>query len=279
MILFHGMHTVTLYTILSVIVLAWYGTGRNPLRAGGVFVSELAANRKFLFHFLAILAIMVINNLELALEQRMNYYADFTGYIEALEHGFVASLQRFFEADWLTYFLSFMYVVIFQAMMLASFAIYAQMRRQGMFYAVCYAIILNYLIAIPFYLFFPVNEVWSHDPNVQFLMLKAFPSFEEEYRALSGLDNCFPSLHTSLSVTLAVIALRSGNRRWAWFCCIAAVLIIFSIFYLGIHWLTDMVGGVALGLFASYAGIRLAQPQSLLLPVGSKASRARQHEA
>ena len=29
---------------------------------------------------------------------------------------------------------------------------------------------------------------------------------------MSGLDNCFPSLHTSMSVTLALIAVRSKSR-------------------------------------------------------------------
>lgn len=129
--------------------------------------------------------------------------------------------------------------------------------------AVCYAVIINYAVAIPFYLFFPVNEVWSYPPAaVEFRMLDVFPSFEENYRQLSGLDNCFPSLHTSISVTVALLASQSGNRRWAIFTSISALIVIFSIFYLGIHWLTDMIAGTILAITASWLGMKWAGVQA-----------------
>ena len=129
-----------------------------------------------------------------------------------------------------------------------------------MLYATCYAIIINYAVAIPFYLYLPVNEVWSYAPaGVRFVMLDIFPKFEQEYRPLSGLNNCFPSLHTSISVTMALLAFRSGNRLWMIITSIAAILIVFGIFYLGIHWLTDMFGGVLLAVLASSLGIQLSR--------------------
>ena len=117
--------------------------------------------------------------------------------------------------------------------MIASIGIYTHHNNMKLYYAICIALLLNYFVAVPFYLFVPVNEVWFVHPQVKFLILDVFPSFEREYRALSGLNNCFPSLHTSISVTLALIASKSGIRRWAIFAWINAVVIIFSIFYLG----------------------------------------------
>lgn len=90
-------------------------------------------------------------------------------------------------------------------------------------------------------------------------MLDVFPKFEQEYRPLSGLNNCFPSLHTSISVTMALLAFRSGNRRWMVITSISAVVIVFGIFYLGIHWLTDMIGGTLLAVLASTVGVQLAK--------------------
>lgn len=122
-----------------------------------------------------------------------------------------------------------------------------------------YAITLNYLIAIPFYMFFPVNEVWASGHGVSFLIPEVYPGFESQYRALSGLNNCFPSLHTSLSVTVLLVSLFSKNKKAIWLASINAVLVIFGIFYLGIHWITDSIGGILLALFASYVALWIAK--------------------
>lgn len=147
-----------------------------------------------------------------------------------------------------------------QSVLAASLGVYLLDKNRVMLYATCYAIIINYAVAIPFYLYFPVNEVWSYVPaGVRFTMLDVFPKFEQEYRPLSGLNNCFPSLHTSISVTMALLAFRSGNRRWMVITSISAVVIVFGIFYLGIHWLTDMIGGTLLAVLASTVGVQLAK--------------------
>ncbi|MBB3109927.1 membrane-associated phospholipid phosphatase [Paenibacillus phyllosphaerae] len=260
MVLFDNMTTVAIYTTLTVIVLLWYGARTNPFRIGGLFVKELTTSRSFLLHFAGLLAILFCNKIELKIE---NAYIDnsvnFAGLFQSIEGNFVSNLQHTFENPILTTVLSFIYVVVFQSLMITSIGIYTyQDKTKRMFYAICYAIMINYFIAIPFFLFFPVDEVWYHDPTVRFLMLDVFPNFETEYRALSGLNNCFPSLHTSISVTIAVLAIRSGNKRWAWFCSIICLCVLFSIFYLGIHWLIDMCGGLVLGLFASTVGLKLS---------------------
>ncbi|UVI28092.1 phosphatase PAP2 family protein [Paenibacillus spongiae] len=266
MILFDNMTTVAIYTTLVVILLLWYGALANPFRIGGLFLKELATSRTYLFHFVALIAILFLNKVELMIENNMtNYTVDFTSFVQSIEGGFVSNLQQTFENEIVTFVLAFIYVVVFQAMLIASIGIYTyQDKTKRMYYATCYAIMINYLVAIPFYFFLPVNEVWAHDSSVRFLMLDVFPTFETEYRALSGLNNCFPSLHTSISVTLAVLAIRSGNKRWAWFCSICAAAVIFAIFYLGIHWLTDMLGGMLLGLFASTVGMRISAAGTFL---------------
>lgn len=261
MTLFDNMTTVAVYTAITVTLLIWFGAARNPFTVAGLFIREMIFNRKYMLHFVAVILILFCNKLELRVESTLTQSYDFATFFQSIEGNFVSTFQHTFENKYLTIFLSFMYVVVFQALLIASIAIYTNRSKDRMmFYAICYAIMINYLVAIPFYLFLPVNEVWLHDPqHVRFLMLDVFPDFENQYRALSGVDNCFPSLHTSISVTLAILAVRSGIKRWAWFCSICACIIIFAIFYLGIHWLIDMCGGLVLATIASTVGMKLSR--------------------
>ncbi|MDF2670321.1 MAG: inositol phosphorylceramide synthase [Paenibacillus sp.] len=267
MLVLHSMTQVSIYIAITVYLLLVFSLKRSPLlpfHAAGTFVQVLFTNRKYLFHFCAVLMVLFFNKLELIIESHMHNLNDFTQEIHKLEGNFVEVFQRFFENDILTFFLSYFYVIVFTSLMVTSIFLYTYQKQMKLFNALCYAIMLNYMIAIPFYLFFPVTEVHAFTPSVKFLMLDAFPTFESEYRPLSGLDNCFPSLHTSLSVTLAMLARKSNNRFWKIFVPISAAIIIFSIFYLGIHWLTDMCGGLVLGLFASKLALRLSTGRQLL---------------
>jgi membrane-associated phospholipid phosphatase len=262
MLTFHSMTTVAWLSVLTSLLLVSFGTRGIPLYAVGQFAKNLACSAKFSAHFIALIAILLLNKLELRFESLLAAPADYTQQFQDWDRGFVGWIQSSLQFPWLTEGLSYMYLVVFHSLLVASLILYGSRTDQRLYYATCYAVMLNYGIAIPFFLFFPVNEVWVNDPAVHLRLLDVFPRFESEYRLLSGIDNCFPSLHTSISVTLAMLALRSDHPKWAWLCAGCAVTIIFSIFYLGIHWFLDMAGGIALGVFAAHAGIRL----SLRLP-------------
>jgi membrane-associated phospholipid phosphatase len=73
-------------------------------------------------------------------------------------------------------------------------------------------------------------------------------------RPMSGIDNCFPSFHTSLAVTVALFAIRSGRRAFAVVMTAMAAAIIFSTVYLGVHWLTDVGAGIIVGIVAYLLG-------------------------
>lgn len=256
---FRSMSSIMAYTAITVALLIWYGTGRQPLAAVWAFAKTLITSPKYLIFFLTMLAILLLNKYELKLEALFPVHYDLTSAIVGWESGWQGRLQNVLHSDALTLFCSFFYLVVFQAVMIASIGIYTQAGNLKLYYAFCVALLLNYLIAVPFYLFVPVNEAWSVDSNVQFLMLDVFPRFETEYRHLSGLDNCFPSLHTSISVTMALLAARSGNRRWAIFAGASAAIIVFSIFYLGIHWFSDMIAGLCLAGTAAAIGLKVGE--------------------
>ncbi|MFD0674333.1 phosphatase PAP2 family protein [Cohnella sp. GCM10027633] len=259
MILFESMSSLTIYSIVVVAILLTFGTGRQPLITVWLFLKSLAMSRNYLLFLVAMFAILVLNKNELRLEHWLKVPYDLTPALTGWEGNWMLWVQQTFHSDLLTGISATFYLVVFQSVMIASVGIYTFYNMRKMYYAFCVALLLNYFIAVPFYLFVPVNEVWYALPEMKFLMLDAFPAFESHYRALSGLNNCFPSLHTSISVTMALIASRSGIRRWAVFTWIHAAIIIFTIFYLGIHWFTDMLAGLVLASFAATVGMKVGE--------------------
>ncbi|HEY0827244.1 MAG TPA: phosphatase PAP2 family protein [Bacilli bacterium] len=249
MFIFQSMNHVSLFIALTVFLIISVVQKQSPFTSIGIFFSQAFSSGKYVLHLIAVIAILFLNKIELRVEDLYKFHNDFTPWVYRIEGHLVAWIQQSFEHNSLTWILTYFYIVVFPALMIASIGVYTSQRNLNIFYMFCYAIILNYLVATPFYLFLQVNEVWFYPPaDVKSLIPVAFPTFEQEYRPLSGLDNCFPSLHTSISITVAVIASRSGSRIWSWLAWIIAVIIIFSIFYLGIHWFTDMLGGILLAV-------------------------------
>lgn len=71
-------------------------------------------------------------------------------------------------------------------------------------------------------------------------------------------DFSFPSGHTAASFT-AVAALYFAGERKLWKpALVLAALIAFSRLYLYVHYPTDILGGMAVGIIAGYLGCRIA---------------------
>jgi len=72
-------------------------------------------------------------------------------------------------------------------------------------------------------------------------------------------DFSFPSGHTAASFT-AVAALYFAGERKLWKpALLLAVLIAFSRLYLYVHYPTDILGGMAVGVIAGYTGCRIVR--------------------
>ncbi len=258
--LYQSMNNVVFYTVALVFLLIWLGSRRNPLLAFAEIGKEMLRSYKFVLVVASMVGILALNKFELRIEQRLSLHTDFTSFVFGLEGHFVRFVQELFYTPWLTPVIVFFYIFMLQSVLAASLGVYLLDKNRVLLYATCYAIILNYAIAIPFFLYYPVNEVWSYAPaGVRFVMLDVFPRFETEYRPLSGLNNCFPSLHTAISLSTALLAYRSGNRRWMAITTVSAAFIIFGIFYLGIHWLSDMLGGALLAVLSTTVAVKLAK--------------------
>jgi len=159
------------------------------------------------------------------------------------------------------------YFVIFPVLCLYVAWVLARRKDPRPYQAVGLAVAIDYLISLPFFVFFPVPERWS-SPDTEAMLLsdKVSDRLIELVRPLSGLDNCFPSFHVSLTVLVvaACVMFRVPMRL------VAAVLgatVVLSTFVLGVHWLPDMLAGFALGiasLLLAWRIVRRGRPPFLV---------------
>ena len=149
------------------------------------------------------------------------------------------------------YFFAFTAFALFMAWVFAK-------REDGVEYRVLsLAVAINYLISLPFFLFFPVPERWTHGETGAILLSDRWSSaLIELVRPISGLDNCFPSSHTSLTVMLVVMAYQAHSRSRS-LALAVGITVILSTFVLGIHWLPDIVAGIAVGVLCVFLARRL----------------------
>ncbi|PHQ46249.1 inositol phosphorylceramide synthase, partial [Halorubrum sp. C3] len=75
--------------------------------------------------------------------------------------------------------------------------------------------------------------------------------------------NVFPSLHTSLSVTVGTFAVltRDEYPLWTLIAVPLSLSVVIATMYLGIHWLTDVVAGFALAFGCVALAYRLVEPR------------------
>jgi undecaprenyl-diphosphatase len=78
---------------------------------------------------------------------------------------------------------------------------------------------------------------------------QAMPNFES--LVYSPKDDSFPSLHTGSTIAFFT-ALLLLHHPWAWRVGVWAVVVSFSRLYLGVHYLSDILGGVLLGIFCGH---------------------------
>jgi membrane-associated phospholipid phosphatase len=185
---------------------------------------------------------------------------DFSATIHALEGDFVATTQEWIGFPWLSPPLAFAYVIGFVGLLVGLTHAYDRAQDRRRLVMVTFAYAVNYLAVLPFYLFFPVKEPWAHPGSgvLPLTDLHLGPWVMELIRPMSGIDNCFPSYHVSLTTSLILIA-RDGDRGpLARFATVMGATVIVSTVILGFHWVIDALAGALFGIVIHYAGKRFA---------------------
>ncbi|MFC0214864.1 phosphatase PAP2 family protein [Paenibacillus chartarius] len=118
--------------------------------------------------------------------------------------------------------------------------------------------LLQFPLILPFYNLILLREVWWVKGQPDLL----YRTFATENERLVAVMNCFPSMHTSISFAMLLLALREKDPIFKTMMVTYCAAIIFSTLYLQIHWVLDVIAGM---LFA-WGVVKLAD---LLLHLGS----------
>jgi membrane-associated phospholipid phosphatase len=175
------------------------------------------------------------------------------------------------------YGFSMVYFFFFPFLALAAAVLFYLRRDPRPLLLLAIAVTVDYLLTLPFYVLFPVPERWTYPDSGAVLLSDLWTSkLIQAFRPFSGLNNCFPSFHVSITVVLVACLYRAGTwfRRAALLLGLAVVL---STFALGIHWLSDILAGLACGLVSFHLAERLLPrvERAIALPQGFEVPRAR----
>lgn len=184
-----------------------------------------------------------------------------TGAIHAIEGGFVADLQSFATPELTAYF-SFVYVFGYVFLLTFPVVVYAVHEEPRPLLATLVAYALNYGIGFLCYVAFVAYGPRNFMPGaVESLLFTNWPEVQFLTSRVNENTNVFPSLHTSLSVTVALLAARyrSVAPGWLPIASVGAASIAVATMYLGIHWLTDVLFGVLLAAGSVAVSVRVAE--------------------
>ncbi len=171
-----------------------------------------------------------------------------TSFIAGFEGGFHETLQDALPWTWLRLVFTAVYVAGYPFLIVTAIMLPVLMDRGRLARRAVAAYALSFAIALPFYLFFPVNEVWFYDGRVENI-INSYPLVRQHLYSFNDINNCFPSLHTGISAVLALLVWRSDMpRRFRVMAVTLASGIVLSTMYLGIHWVVDVVAGLVLAV-------------------------------
>ncbi len=201
----------------------------------------------------------VIDHHNEPLKERVGGY---THWIHQIEGDFTLWAQESFRSDLLTEVLSFHYLFVYLFIIWFVPMYFILVKDHVMADKAALNYLVIYVLAVPLYLFFNVEVTSSYIPGMDALLYH--DSWYIEFITNNDpLDNGVPSLHFGLPLGLLIInrlhCRENGISIKEWrhreldtFLIVNLAIYLFSIQYLGIHWITDIFPGVALALICAY---------------------------
>ena len=258
------MNVVSVFSEVAIVVSLLLAVGAAAIVGPGRIRAELPALRTRLRQnarpLLLLLAVLAVNSVVRDVGVGLSWLigSNITKTIYAFEGAFVASLQSLAPA-WFTLYLGFVYIygyvflLVFPLVLTLLLGTTRYLRETAFSYAV------NYGIGLLCYILFVAYGPRNFAPDmVAPLLFDTIPRFQLVTAQVNANTNVFPSLHTSLSVTVALMAyrLRAECPRWLPLATFLAGSVILSTMVLGIHWATDVAFGILLGAVSVYVATR-----------------------
>lgn len=272
----------------ALLCLAAYMASQAPFRAERGFAwPDVGDLRPMLPMFALYWAVIGVHMLSVRLDPTVTAWVgrDFAQALYNVEGDAVAGFQGFSSAPLDAILLgAYLYGYPFMIYFAPLFYLVHRDARALRLAALSFAVL--YALTLPFYLLAPVSnpwqvagEPWYQGRAVAFRLGELWPDIVPSYWTFTTANNEMPSLHAAISAMAAMVAWRSGYKRFAALAGSFAVLIPFASFYLGVHWLLDAVVGEAFAVVAVLAGSKLAaraarSPAEVLQPEGGASAPA-----
>ncbi|KYK24410.1 hypothetical protein AYK24_06250 [Thermoplasmatales archaeon SG8-52-4] len=171
---------------------------------------------------------------------------DFANNLEGIE----GKTVYWFSQNWIdvfVYFFVIMYIGIYPFTLWFSIFYFIFNKEKKSMKSLAYGLLLIYVIALPFYLFLPITNVYTFY-NVGSALESVIPSVESFFYSTTTQNNCLPSLHTAMTILIAYCLKITGNKRLTYFGYLVMVCVILSVIYLSIHWITDVITGATISV-------------------------------
>ena len=155
-----------------------------------------------------------------------------------------------FSQHWtpvLVYFFVIMYIAIYPFTLWFSPFYFLVADKKESMETLSYGLLLIYIVALPFYLFVPVTNVYK-SYGVESALENVIPTVEDFFYSTTTQNNCLPSLHVAITILVAWSVYLTGNKKLTYFAFFCMVSVILSVIYLAIHWITDVVFGAILAV-------------------------------
>jgi len=230
------------------------------------------------YPYMGLLAVvLVLNSYVRNYGQVLSWLLDWqiTGLIYSIEGNLVANIQTFLTTDFVTLPLvaevaaavqgytgvapdeqviavfSMVYIYGYVFLMVFPFFAYLAKDEMDSFKHLMLAYGFNYTIGVLCYVLFiaygPRNLLY---PEVQSLMYQWWPRSQILTGEINTNTNVFPSLHTSIALTVVLLARRTRETypSWLYVSTPLALGVVISTMFLGIHWGVDVVAGAVLAV-------------------------------
>ncbi len=180
---------------------------------------------------------------------------DFTSNILFIENGLV----YWFSQNWtpfLVYFFVLMYIGVYPFTLWFSPLYFLLTNDKKAMKSVAYGLLLIYSLALPFYLLFPITNVYTFY-GIESALEIVIPGVEHFFYSTTTCNNCFPSLHVAVTLLITKSVTLTKNKKLTYFSYFCSLSVILSVIYLAIHWITDVICGIILALSVFYLQKRL----------------------